>query len=192
MSEITPVTFRHYDAAGARSIREVVMAIQKDAYADAIASGDPFDSTDAFMTRFEAYTQPTNPGFELVVAYTSEDEPIGQTWGWPLGPEARWWTGLQMEPEPEFTREDGTRTFALSEIMVCKARTGHGIAHALHDELLKGRREKRATLLAEPGNVTAYRAYTAWGWKHVAQLRPGWPNAPLFDVLIFPLPLAAR
>jgi GNAT superfamily N-acetyltransferase len=191
MSETTPVTFRHYDAAGARSIREVVAATQQNAYADAIASGDPFDSVEAFMARFDTYTRPTNLGFELVVAYTSEDEPIGQTWGWPLGPEATWWTGLQQEPETGFTREDGTRTFALSEIMVCKAWTGRGIAHALHDELLKGRPEQRATLLVEPDNASAYRAYTAWGWQHVTQLRPGWPDAPLFDVLILPLPLNA-
>jgi hypothetical protein len=26
-----------------------------------------------------------------------------------------------------------------------------------------------------------------WGWRKVAQLRPGWPDAPLFDVLILPL-----
>ena len=96
--------------------------------------------------------------------------------------------GLDAEPEPGFTIEDGQRTFALSEIMVRQKWTGRGVAHALHDELLSTRPEKRATLLVEPENTVAYRAYTAWGWQKVAQLRPAWPDAPLFDVLILPLP----
>ena len=97
----------------------------------------------------------------------------------------------EPEPEPGFTDEDGSRTFALSEIMVRRPWTGRGVAHALHDELLRGRNEKRATLLVELGNDVAYRAYTAWGWRKVARLRPGWPDAPLYDVLILPLAVRA-
>ncbi|PZS37998.1 MAG: hypothetical protein DLM62_16175 [Pseudonocardiales bacterium] len=67
--------------------------------------------------------------------------------------------------------------------------TGQGVAHALHDELLKSRREARATLLVRPENTTAYRAYTRWGWRPVGHLRPAWPDAPLMDVLIISLPL---
>jgi GNAT superfamily N-acetyltransferase len=73
--------------------------------------------------------------------------------------------------------------------MVRRDWTGQGVAHALHDELLQRRHETRATLLVRPENTTAYRAYTRWGWHPVAQLRPNWPDAPLMDVLIMPLPL---
>lgn len=73
--------------------------------------------------------------------------------------------------------------------MVRQDWTGQGFAHALHDELLQRRREKRATLLVRPENTTAYRAYTRWGWHPVGQLRPNWPDAPLMDVLIMPLPV---
>ena len=104
-------------------------------------------------------------------------------------PGSKWWDGLDAEPEPGFTAEDGQRTFALSEIMVRQELTGRGIARALHDQLLGGRHEKRATLLVEPENTVAYRAYQSWGWRKVARLRPGWPDAPLFDVLILPLPV---
>ena len=181
-------TFERYSPDRARSIREEVERIYCDAYAKAIATGDPFDSVEAFMHRFEAYT--SRPTFDLVVAYQG-DRAIGQTWGWPLSSTATtgWWAGLLDEPEPGFTVEDGARTFALSEIMVCSDYVGHGIAHALHDELLKDRPERRATLLVEPDNITARRAYLHWGWQHVAQLRPGWDHAPLFDVLVRPLPL---
>lgn len=86
MSERPELTFVRYDAAGARAVRATVAAIHQDAYAAAIASGDRFDSVEAFMTRFESYTGRGNSGFELVVAYSGEGEPVGQSWGWPLGP----------------------------------------------------------------------------------------------------------
>ncbi|HEY6424408.1 MAG TPA: GNAT family N-acetyltransferase [Pseudonocardiaceae bacterium] len=189
MTASTDVTFRRYDAAGARQIRAVVEAVYMGSYVDAIASGDPFDSVEAFMHRFDSYASRST--FDLVVAYQGDDA-VGQTWGWPLDERASttgWWTGLLDEPEAGFTREDGRRTFALSEIMVLRDCSGKGIAHALHDQLLLDRTEQRATLLVEPDNVNASRAYLHWGWRKVAQLRPGWDHSPLFDVLILPLPL---
>ncbi|MGH3984286.1 MAG: hypothetical protein ACRDST_16780 [Pseudonocardiaceae bacterium] len=75
------VTFRRYDAASARQIRAVVEAVYIGSYVDAIASGDPFDSVEAFMHRFDRYT--SGSGFDLVVAYQGDDA-VGQTWGWPL------------------------------------------------------------------------------------------------------------
>ncbi|TQS29457.1 GNAT family N-acetyltransferase [Microbispora sp. KK1-11] len=182
-----PVIFKRFDAAGAREQREVVSQMHRDAYAEQIATGDAFAGDQAFMTRFDAYT--SRDGFDLVMAYVG-DKPVGQSWGWPLAHDTRWWNGLEAEPEPGFTVEDGTRTFALSEIMVRRAWTGQGVAHALHDELLTGRDERRATLLVRPDNSAAYAAYLRWGWRPVARLRPGWPDAPLMDVLILPLPLA--
>ena len=180
------LTFRRYDAEGARAVRDTVEAVFRGGYAAAIESGVPFDTPEAFMRRFDAYA--ANPALDLVIAY-ADGEPVGQTWGWPLTAESTWWRRLDGEPEPCFADEDGARTFALSEIMVIREQTGQGIAHALHDELLRGRREQRATLLAEPENVTAYRAYVRWGWRAVAKLRPSWPDAPTFDVLVLPLPL---
>jgi GNAT superfamily N-acetyltransferase len=191
LPDVTDVTFRRYDAAGAHEIRSTVEDVYKDSYIEAIASGHPFDSVETFMRRFDAYT--AGGGFDMVVAFR-DGEAAGQTWGWPLTAQAGagWWGGLRTEPEPGFTREDGKRTFALSEIMVGQAHTGQGLAHALHDELLSKRTEQRATLLVEPDNTTAYRAYLHWGWHKVAQLRPGWPDAPVFDVLTLPLPPAGR
>lgn len=185
------LTFRRYDAAGARQIRSTVELIYLDAYAEAIASGDPFDSPEAFMGRFDAYT--TRDDFDHVVAYEG-DEPCGQIWGWPLDEKATedWYPGLAAESGSDFTVEDGERVFALSEIMVRSRWKGQGVAHALHDELLSARPERYADLFVEPDNETAYRAYRHWGWRRIAQHRPEWPDAPLFDVLILPLPLKDR
>ena len=178
--------FHRHNHTSARSIRDTVERIYVESYTDAISSGDPFDSAEAFMHRFDAYTK--NPRFDLVMA-ALDGEPVGQTWGWPLGEQATtgWWAGLEPDPGSDFTREDGHRTFALSEIMVARKHAGRHIARALHDELLSTRAEERATLLVEPDNQRAYRAYLHWGWQRVTQLRPAWPNAPLFDVLVLSL-----
>jgi len=179
------LTFRRYAAAEARAARAAVEMIYRSSYT-ADQQADPFNAPDVWMRRFDSYA--AGRGFDLVIAY-ADGEPAGQSWGWPLNAGSAWWGGLVAEPEPGFTDEDGKRTFALSEIMVRQEWAGRGIAHALHDELLGGRCEKRATLLVEPENEVAYRAYMAWGWRKVAQLRPGWPDAPLFDVLVLPLPV---
>lgn len=178
------VTFHRYNAAEARQLRDTIEIVYVRSYVEAIASGDPFDSIEAFMHRFDSYA--ANPEFDLVVAY-QRGEAIGQTWGWPLTEHTKWWEGLVAEPEPGFTRENGRRTFALSEIMVSQECSGKGVAHALHDQLLAVRPESRATLLVEPENTRAYRAYSHWGWHKVAQLRPHWGHAPTFDVLILAL-----
>lgn len=179
------IEFRRFDHLGAREIRDTVQDVYARAYAEAIAGGDPFESLEAAMRRFDAYT--SRPGFDLVVLY-SDGEAIGQAWGWPLTEDSRWWNGLRLDvADPEFTTEDGARTFALSEIMVVREHTGRGHARALHDELLAGRRERRATLLVNPTNEHAYTRYRKWGWSPVGVLRPAWEGAPTFDVLIRPL-----
>lgn len=178
------LSFQRFDTAGARAQRDTVELVYCDAYADLMASGGTFESAEASMARFDAYT--SRDGFDLVIGYLG-GEPVGQAWGWALTSKTAWWRGLLTEPEPGFTVEDGMRTFALSELMVRRDWTGRGIAHALHDELLRHRHETRATLLVLPDNTTARQAYERWGWHKVAQLRPYWADAPLLDVLIRPL-----
>jgi ribosomal protein S18 acetylase RimI-like enzyme len=181
--------FQRYNADRASAIRDVVALIHRKAYAEQIAADDPFSSEEAFMRRFDAYT--ARPDFDMVVAYRG-GEPVGQAWGWPLNVHSgeAWWRGLVQEPEPGFTHEDGSRTFALSEIMVGRAWAGRGVGHALHDELLSARPETRAVLLVRPHNTTAYRAYTRWGWRKAGELRPNVPHAPVMDILILPLPIS--
>jgi len=181
------LTFRRFDRSAAREQRDTVSAIHDDAYVSAIDSGDLFETREAFLERFDAYT--ARDGFDLVIAYLG-DEPAGQAWGWALRPpDGGWWRWLTTPVEPGFAEENGERTFALSELMVRQVFAGRHIAHALHDELLSTRPEQRATLLVKPDNVTAYRAYLKWGWRKAAEMQTNWPDSPLFDVLILPLPL---
>ncbi|MGO4616831.1 GNAT family N-acetyltransferase [Nocardia sp. 2YAB30] len=162
-SLVEGIEFRHYTAAQARELRDEVERIFRDAYVEAIESGEEFESPEAFMRRFDAYTDPGRAGaFELVIARV-DSQPCGQAWGWPLTAKTGWWVGLQLdEGDPAaFAAENGSRTFALSEIMVRKEFTGKGMACALHDELLIARREQRATLLVRP--ETAVRMTTSDG-----------------------------
>jgi GNAT superfamily N-acetyltransferase len=186
---VSDLTFRHHDAQGARGLRETVALIHRDAYAAAIATGDPFESHEAFMQRFDGHT--AHSGFRFVIGYLG-DEPVGQTWGWPLGEptDPNSWQIAGHGPEP--AESVARRAFALAEIMVRSAWTGQGVAHVLHDELLGPCTEKLAELFVHPDNARAYRAYLKWGWRKVTEVRPSLPDAPLFDVLVLPLPVAAR
>lgn len=171
------------------TLRETVASVHRDGYADAIASGDPFESHAAFMQRFDSHAQ--HPELDLVIAYVGVN-PVGQTWGFPIGRptiEDDRSHELRQGDRPSLGRYDA-RTFALCEIMVRKAWTGQGIAHTLHNELLSARSEQLAELYVRPDNTRAYRAYLKWGWRKVGQTRPNLPDAPLFDVLILSLPLS--
>ena len=95
-----------------------------------------------------------------------------------------WWRGLLTDVPAGFTDEDGRRTLAISEILVREPWRRQHVGRRLHDMFLSGRSEERATLLVEPDNRPAQAAYAAWGWCKVAQLRPGWAGAPLYDVLV--------
>lgn len=178
------LSFSRHGPADAEAILDgVIVPLYEASHADVI--DDPFYSGERFAERVRGYFKA--PGFEIVVARL-DGRPVGQAFGYALPERARWWDGLTT-PVPEgFTEETGTRTFALNELMVIPERQGQGVAHALHDELLGGRREERATLLVREDNTSAQNAYKRWGWSKVGKLRP-FPDAPHFDSMIIALPL---
>ncbi|MET9286271.1 GNAT family N-acetyltransferase [Nocardia beijingensis] len=182
------VVLQRLSGEAARTIRDTIADVQARGYADAIATGNPFESTEAFMDRFETYS--VIPGFSMVLA-TVDGEPVGQAFGWPLDADTTWWAGLVLDPgQPpldEFTTEDGTKTFALSELMVDKKRAGQGIAGVLYRGLLADRPERRVTWLVNPANEHAYAIYRHWGAHRVGTLLPSWEGAPKFDVLTIDL-----
>jgi ribosomal protein S18 acetylase RimI-like enzyme len=168
---------RHHDATEATGLIDALVGLYLEVYAD----GDEFHSEDRYRRQLSGHMQ--RDGWGLVTATVGEDL-VGYIYGFPLPPGTGWWRGIQ-EPVPAgFTDEDGKRTFAISELMVASAWRRRGIARALHDELLRGRAEERATLLADPGNASAQAAYRTWGWQKVTKLRPNWEHAPTFDVLV--------
>ncbi|MDL4775869.1 MULTISPECIES: GNAT family N-acetyltransferase [Thermomonosporaceae] len=184
---MTPrITFTRHDSGSAeQSLMSVIVPLYEASHADVIA--DPFYSSDRFAERVRGYMKA--PGFEIIVAYV-DDVPVGQAFGYALPVGARWWEGLTTAVPSGFTAETGDRTFAFNELMIVPAWQRRGVAHALHDKLLNGRDEERATLLVREDNDSAQAAYARWGWKKIGKLRP-FADAPDFDAMIFDLAAAA-
>src|SRR5260370_37723815 len=110
-------------------------------------------------------------GWELVAAWAG-GELAGYVYGFPLARGARWWRGLLTPVDAAAIEETGSRTFALSELMVRARWRGQGLGHALHDAILTRRREERATLLVEQNNQTELGAYSRWVWAKFGKERP--------------------
>jgi ribosomal protein S18 acetylase RimI-like enzyme len=176
------VTFAHHDASSAEQVVEsVIVPIYEATHADVIH--DPFYGADRFVERARGYMKA--PGFEIVTAEV-DGKPVGLALGYALPVSARWWQGLTTPVEPELIAETGRRTFALCELMVHPDWQRHGIAHAVHDELLHHRPEERATLLVREDNTAAQAAYAKWGWTKLGKLKP-YPDSPNYDALVLSL-----
>lgn len=178
------LTFSRHGASAAEMILDsVIVPLYEASHANVI--DNPFYTGERFAERVRGYLKA--PGFEIVIARIG-GEPVGQAFGYALPERARWWNGLTT-PVPEgFTDETGSRTFAFNELMVVPQRQGQGVAHALHDQLLGGRSEERATLLVREDNTPAQNAYRRWGWQKIGKLRP-YPDAPHYDSMVIALPL---
>jgi GNAT superfamily N-acetyltransferase len=128
------------------------------------------------------------PGFVLaearhggyLVAYAS---------GLPLRPSTSWWKDLTTPLPDSVTAEYPGRTFALTELLVRPSWRRQGIGRALHDLILDGRAEERATLTVPPGAAAAQAAFRSWGWRRLARTAGPGPDVPVLDVLLAGLPL---
>src|SRR5262249_42007347 len=114
---------------------------------------------------------------------------VGYASGMPLRPSTAWWRDLTAPLPAEVTAEHPGRTFALADLVVRASWRRQGIARALHDLLLAGRPEERATLTVLPAAAPAQHAFRAWGWRKVARTRHPRPGSPVCDVLLTTLPL---
>ncbi|SBW21598.1 GNAT family N-acetyltransferase [Protofrankia symbiont of Coriaria ruscifolia] len=124
------------------------------------------------------------PGFRAVTA-TIDDRPVGMTFGHRLTAETGWWDGLLEPAPPEFTIENGRRSYAIIELAVLAGYRRQGLSRALHTALLADREEARVVLLArpEPEAAPARAAYASWGYQTIGHLRP-WDTAPTYFALV--------
>ena len=162
-----------------RAQRAALLAVYEEVYVDQL--DDPFFAPSRFWQRLENYAG--WPGFALVTGHLLDDL-IGYTLGYTLPERSGWWGGFRGEVDPGLLKEDGQRTFALTQLMVLPAWQRRGYARALHDALLSNRPEERATLLVKPDNIPARTAYLSWGWQVLGQLQP-FDDAPVYDALLF-------
>jgi GNAT superfamily N-acetyltransferase len=178
----TDVTFRRLDGTQAATHASELAELHAEVYAT-----PPYRrGEDArFADRFRV--QRRQPGFVLAEARHG-GYLVGYATGMPLRPSTSWWRGVTTPLPGEFTAEPPGRTFAVTELLVRASWRRQGIGRRLHDLILAGRREERATLTVLPAATPAQQALQGWGWRKVARTRDPYPGSPVSDVLVTDLP----
>lgn len=175
------LTIEYIEADGMHTQRDELLSVYSEIYSNELS--DPFFSVRRYWERLQAYA--SRAGFSLVLGRL-DSELVGYALGYTLPSGAGWWNGLQGNIPAEIIEENGQRTFAINEIMVRAAWRRRGYARTLHDALLRGRPEERATLLVEPDNLPAHSAYRSWGWRKLADLQP-FPDDPVYEAMLLDL-----
>jgi GNAT superfamily N-acetyltransferase len=167
------------EACGAPPHRD---SVSRDGASRDGASRDGADG--GFGRRFGR--QRRQPGFVLAEARHG-GYLVGYAFGVPLRPATSWWRDLTTPLPEELTAEHPGRTFALAELTVRAAWRRQGIGRDLHDLILDGRAEDRATAAIPVAAAPAQGAYQRWGWRKAARNHAGPPAAALLDVLLLDL-----
>lgn len=178
---MTHLEIVHRDADTLEDIHGGLLRVYSEVYADRLH--EEFHSPARFEERLGWNAEV--PGFAVVLGHR-DGAPVGFAYGCTLQPGTNWWNGLLTPVPASETDETGTRTFALSELMVVRSARGTGAARQLHDELLRGRPEARATLLVERDHPRVRALYEDWGYRQLGEARP-FPDAPLYDAMVLPL-----
>lgn len=167
------VDLRHHTHDDLESIRETLLEVHADAYADRIH--------EEFVQRFPWFVNHWggNAGFSCTIAYDN-GEPVGFTYGAPAEPGREWWRG-HLTPEP-----DETATFHLSELMIRPKWRKIGISQQLHRALLDDRPEAWSVLSVDTKRPRLQALYESWGYKKVGQNQP-FPDSPLYAVMLLDL-----
>jgi GNAT superfamily N-acetyltransferase len=177
----TETTFGLLDGTQAAADAEDLLALHAEVY------GERPD--DGFARRFLVLRR--QPGFVLAEARHG-GYLVGYAFGMPLRPSTSWWRELTSPLPEEDTAEHPGRTFALTDLLVRASWRRQGIGQTLHDLILGGRAEERATLTVLPAAAPAQSAFQNWGWRKVARTRDPGPGSPVSDVLVTSLPAGRR
>jgi GNAT superfamily N-acetyltransferase len=176
------MTFDLLDGGQAAAHVAEVEALQAEVYGG--VPGGRADISAQAPGEFRA--QVRQPGFVLAEA-RSGGYLIGCAAGLPLRPSTSWWRHLTAALPEDIIAERPGRTFALVELMVRASWRRQGIGRYLHDLILRGRAEERATLVVPPAAGPAQTAFQEWGWHRIARTRGPDPGSPASDVLVIRL-----
>jgi GNAT superfamily N-acetyltransferase len=177
------VAFELLDGTQAAAHADELQELHASVYADPPYGRTPDASL--FVGRFRV--QRRQPGFVLAEARHGGFL-VGYGCGMPLRPSTSWWRELTTPLPDDVTAEHPGRTFALTDLLVRASWRRQGIGAKLHDLILAGRPEERATLTVLPAAIPAQNAFGQWGWRKVARTRDAGPGSPVSDVLVTTLP----
>jgi ribosomal protein S18 acetylase RimI-like enzyme len=172
------ISFERLDGREAAEHAAELQSLHDEVYLDAPAAGDDFPS------RFRVHVR--QPGFVLATA-RSGGYLIGYAAGMPLRPSTSWWRQVTTTLPEQVTTEYPGRTFALVELLVRGSWRRRGVGRSLHDLILNGRPEERATVVVPPTATAAQAAFQNWGWYKIARARNR-AGLPASDVLVTALP----
>ncbi|AEW94082.1 MULTISPECIES: GNAT family N-acetyltransferase [Streptomycetaceae] len=166
------LTLRHHNRDSAAQIRDLLLDIHDECYAD---STDEFDQRERFAWFVDHWS--SSPGFSCVIGYEGE-QAVGYAYG-AAAPESReWWRGTKYQPH------NGHRaTYHLSELMVRPKWRKTGAAQSIHEALFAERPEHLAALLVDTEHPKVQALYEGWGYRKVGEDRP-FADAPLFAVMV--------
>jgi len=178
------ITFELLDGGQAAGHEAELRALHAEVYAAPPYRHDEDEGEFARRLR----VQRRQPGFVLAEARHG-GYLVGYAAGMPLRPSTSWWRDMTTPLPDELTAEHPGRTFALADLLVRAAWRRQGIGAGLHDLILSGRREERATLVVLPAAIAAQNAFQSWGWRKVGRTRDPRPGSAVSDVLVTELPV---
>jgi GNAT superfamily N-acetyltransferase len=178
------VTISPINAAGIRALFDPIFRLYHEEF-----SKPPYKwpecEDEQYRLRFDSLT--ADATFGAAVARI-DLELVGFAYGRTLPPGTKWWDGFIEPVAKDITEEWPNRTFALIDFAVAERVQGTGVGRRLHDALLAGRGEERATLAMEPEAQNARLIYEHWGWQVIGRLKgPAADFAPEFDIMVLPL-----
>jgi GNAT superfamily N-acetyltransferase len=174
------IAYRLLDGSAAAASEGDLLALDREVYPDA----------DHERRARQLRVWRRQPGFALAEARHGGFL-VGYAAGMPLRPSTSWWRDLTAPLPADVTEEHQGRTFALTELQVRAAWRRQGIGRELHDLVLVGRTEERATVTAALNAAAAQAAFRGWGWRKVARTRSEDHHDQVRDVLLTSLPLPA-
>lgn len=173
------LTFQLLDGTQAAAQADELEALHAEVYADPPYRRD--DDAAQFDRRFRV--QRRQPGFVLAEARHG-GYLVGYAAGMPLRPSTSWWRDLTTPLPDQVTAEHPGRTFAVVDLLVRASWRRQGIGQTLHDLILSGRAEERATVTVLLTATPAQNAFRKWGWRKIARTRDPRPGSPVSDVLV--------
>ncbi|WP_327733398.1 GNAT family N-acetyltransferase [Streptomyces nojiriensis] len=165
-------TLKHHTDLG--DVREHLIAVYARVRADLLHL--PNYRIEAFTERLDRHGN--DPGWEAVIAYAPDGQPIGYAYANTVEPGNRWWARMDTPVPAEYTAK---ASLAIKEIGVVPPWRGQGLAQAMHDDLLRHREEGFVSLLVNPaaGDGKVQRLYEGWGYIRIGSQQPSPDSPPL-------------
>jgi GNAT superfamily N-acetyltransferase len=186
MPPVPHLRITHHDGPQTLQLKAEVLGTYLDAHLD--QQHDPWATPDRFWERLVDLYAPSKD-FAMTAGWLGDDL-IGYAFGSVREDGASIWAAVADALPDLVIPVPPTGVYIFREFAVRSAHQQHGYGHQIHDALLDSRSEQLAHLLVRTDNERARRAYLAWGWRKIGELRP-FEDSPLMEQMVIALPVEA-